>query len=91
MSDATAGANLLLALRLLVAIETSSPPHTAHFFKMDRQSVYTLSLFGESATNGEESNKQLQQKIIKFVLEFHLDGIYIYRSARKPSMRFGQR
>lgn len=50
--------------------------------------MYTLSLFGESATNGEESNKQLQQKIIKFVLEFHLDGTYIYRSARKRSTRW---
>ncbi|CAK3839429.1 DNA replication licensing factor mcm5 [Lecanosticta acicola] len=47
---------------------------------MDRQSVYTLSLFGESAAaDGEESNRQLRQKITKFVLEFHLDSIYIYR------------
>lgn len=47
---------------------------------MDRQSVYTLSLFGESRSgNGEESNKQLQKEIVTFVLEFHLDGAYIYR------------
>ncbi|KAK4621576.1 DNA replication licensing factor mcm5 [Fulvia fulva] len=46
---------------------------------MDRQSVYTLSLFGESQGNGEESVKQQEKEIVKFVLEFHLDGVYIYR------------
>ena len=50
---------------------------------MDRQSVYTLSLFGETASaNGEESNKQVQKEIVNFVLEFHLDGIYVYRYVR---------
>ena len=46
---------------------------------MDRKSVYTLSLFGESQNNGEESVKQQEKEIVKFVLEFHLDGVYIYR------------
>jgi DNA replication licensing factor MCM5 len=50
---------------------------------MDRQSVYTLSLFGEerSATDGEHSNKQTHNELVAFVLDFHLDGNYIYRYA----------
>lgn len=49
---------------------------------MDRQSVYTLSLFGEEqSANGDSTNKQIQKELIAFVLEFHLDGNYIYRYA----------
>ncbi len=48
---------------------------------MDRQSVYTLSLFGEdrSANGGQETNKQVQQELVDFILEFHLDNVFIYR------------
>ncbi|KAI7535470.1 DNA replication licensing factor, partial [Hortaea werneckii] len=48
---------------------------------MDRQSVYTLSLFGEdrSAAGGQESNRQIQQELVDFILEFHLDNVFIYR------------
>ncbi|KAK5112288.1 hypothetical protein LTR85_011560 [Meristemomyces frigidus] len=48
---------------------------------MDRQSVYTLSLFGEdrSANGGEQTNRQIQQELVDFVLEFHLDNVFIYR------------
>ncbi|PPJ59400.1 hypothetical protein CBER1_06899 [Cercospora berteroae] len=47
---------------------------------MDRQSVYTLSLFGEEqSANGDSTNKQIQKELVAFVLEFHLDGNYIYR------------
>lgn len=49
---------------------------------MDRQSVYTLSLFGEEqSANGDSSNKQTQRELVAFVLDFHLDGNYIYRYA----------
>lgn len=49
---------------------------------MDRQSVYTLSLFGEEqSANGDSTNKQVQKELVAFVLEFHLDGNYIYRYA----------
>ena len=47
---------------------------------MDRQSVYTLSLFGENA-NGEDSNRQTHRDLVSFILDFHLDGAYIYRYA----------
>ncbi|KAF7189973.1 DNA replication licensing factor mcm5 [Pseudocercospora fuligena] len=47
---------------------------------MDRQSVYTLSLFGEErSADGDQTNKQIQKELIAFILEFHLDGVYIYR------------
>lgn len=45
---------------------------------MDRQSVYTLSLFGEDKAV-EESNKRVQKELVDFVLEFHLDNVFIYR------------
>jgi DNA replication licensing factor MCM5 len=46
---------------------------------MDRQSVYTLSLFGENENVGGESNKKIQKELVDFVLEFHLENVYIYR------------
>ena len=47
---------------------------------MDRQSVYALSLFGESASAaGDESNRQVQKDLVEFVLHFQLENIFIYR------------
>ncbi len=46
--------------------------------KMDRQSVYTLSLFGEDKAI-EESNKRVQKELVDFILDFHLDNVFIYR------------
>lgn len=61
----------------------SSPSHT-HITTMDRQSVYTLSLFGEEqSANGDSTNKQTQKELVAFVLEFHLDGNYIYRYGKE--------
>ncbi|KAK5162915.1 minichromosome maintenance protein 5 [Saxophila tyrrhenica] len=45
---------------------------------MDRQSVYTLSLFGEDRAI-EESNKRVQKELVDFILDFHLDNVFIYR------------
>nr|POE72764.1 dna replication licensing factor mcm5 [Quercus suber] len=48
--------------------------------KMDRQSVYTLSLFGESQTdNGDTTFKQTQKELVSFIMEFHLENVFIYR------------
>ncbi|KAK3686788.1 minichromosome maintenance protein 5 [Vermiconidia calcicola] len=47
---------------------------------MDRQSVYSLSLFGEDrSANGDQSNRQIQQELVDFILEFHLENVFIYR------------
>ena len=53
---------------------------------MDRQSVYTLSLFGEDKSlNGGGSNKQTQKELVDFILEFHLENVFIYRyDAQSP-------
>ena len=47
---------------------------------MDQRSVYTLSLFGEdrSATGGE-STKQTLQDFVDFILDFHLENVFVYR------------
>jgi len=47
---------------------------------MDRQSVYTLSLFPEEKNaSGAETNRQVQQDLVSFVLEFQLENAFIYR------------
>lgn len=59
---------------------------------MDRQSVYTLSLFGEdrSANGGEQTNRQIQQELVDFVLEFHLDNVFIYRDQIRENVLSNQ-
>lgn len=64
--------------------DTTSPPRPppqSASIAMDRQSVFTLSLFGESKDNdgGESSNKKTQQQLVDFILEFHLENVFIYR------------
>nr|POE87447.1 hypothetical protein CFP56_30036 [Quercus suber] len=57
---------------------------------MDRQSVYTLSLFGESQNdNGDTTFKQIQKELVSFIMEFHLENAFIYRYAPPwtPSIR----
>ena len=42
--------------------------------------MYTLSLFGEDrSANGGDSNRQIQQDLVDFILEFHLENVFIYR------------
>lgn len=54
---------------------------------MDRQSVYTLSVFSESRGDGEEtSNRQLQKELVDFILGFHLDNVFIYRDQMRENV-----
>jgi hypothetical protein len=56
--------------------------HTNH--KMDRQTVYSLDLWGEQkseASAGQESNNQVQKKLVDFILSFAVDNAFIYRYA----------
>ncbi|KAK5161614.1 minichromosome maintenance protein 5 [Oleoguttula sp. CCFEE 6159] len=46
---------------------------------MDRQSVFSLSLFGEDRSAGQDSRASTQQQLVDFILDFHIDGIFIYR------------
>lgn len=50
---------------------------------MDRQSAYALSVYGpETDDNGnvlQESRSQIEKQLMNFILDFQLDGIFIYR------------
>ncbi|KAK7555318.1 MCM2/3/5 family-domain-containing protein [Phyllosticta citricarpa] len=46
---------------------------------MDRQTVYSLSLFGPGDNENEDTNSQVQQHLVDFILDFHIDNVFIYR------------
>ncbi|KAI9685168.1 MAG: minichromosome maintenance protein 5 [Bathelium mastoideum] len=47
---------------------------------MDRQSVFSLSLFGEDrSATGPDTRGSIQRALVDFILEFHLDNVFIYR------------
>lgn len=63
-----------------------SPPRTPKPYippsKMDRQTVYSLDLWGEQkseVSEGQESNRQVQKKLVDFILSFAVDNAFIYR------------
>lgn len=50
---------------------------------MDRQSAYALSVYGpETDDNGnvlQESRSTTEKQLMNFILEFQLDGVFVYR------------
>jgi len=47
---------------------------------MDRQSVYTLSVFPENRDGApEDSRAHVQEQLVRFILDFHLENDFIYR------------
>lgn len=45
---------------------------------MDNRSVYTVSVYaGEE--QGPDSRSEIQKALVNFILEFHIDNIFIYR------------
>jgi hypothetical protein len=49
---------------------------------MDRETVYSLDLWGErksEVSTGQESNIQVQKKLVDFILSFAVDNAFIYR------------
>lgn len=47
---------------------------------MDRQSVYTLSVFPEDRSQtGSDSRGAVQDQLVNFLLDFHLSGAFVYR------------
>lgn len=49
---------------------------------MDRQPTYSLSLFGDNqSSTGDQTIKQIQQELVDFILDFHLENVFIYRYA----------
>lgn len=48
---------------------------------MDRQSIYTASVFPESEENqGDINRRRVQQQLVDFILDFHVDSAFRYRS-----------
>jgi DNA replication licensing factor MCM5 len=48
----------------------------------DRQTAYSISLFGSQAGEGGQdvaSPSRVQQALVDFVMDFHLDNVFIYR------------
>lgn len=48
----------------------------------DRQSAYTVSLFGSQAGDDHQDGgtpSRVQQALVDFVMDFHLDNVFIYR------------
>ncbi|KAI0398128.1 MCM2/3/5 family protein [Xylariaceae sp. FL0594] len=46
---------------------------------MDRQSVYSVSVFQNQSGPNEDSRTQLQEQLINFILQFRHDNIFVYR------------
>lgn len=46
---------------------------------MDRQSVYSVSVFQNSSGPNEDSRLQIQEQLINFILQFRHDNIFVYR------------
>ncbi|KAF2455444.1 MCM2/3/5 family-domain-containing protein [Lineolata rhizophorae] len=49
---------------------------------MDRQSPFSLNLFGSQARDEDDeqrTKRQMLQQLVNFIMEFHLDGVFIYR------------
>lgn len=47
--------------------------------KMDRQSVYSVSVFQSNSGPNEDSRLQIQEQLVTFILEFRHDNIFVYR------------
>ncbi|KAI1497557.1 MCM-domain-containing protein [Biscogniauxia marginata] len=46
---------------------------------MDRQSVYSVSVFQNNAGPNEDTRLQLQEQLVTFILQFRHDNIFVYR------------
>ena len=57
---------------------------SAHLFapalsKMDRQSAFSVSVFGNRDGPNEDSRSQIQEQLVNFILGFRIDNKFIYR------------
>ncbi|KAI0883162.1 MCM-domain-containing protein [Annulohypoxylon maeteangense] len=46
---------------------------------MDRQSVYSVSVFQSNSGPNEDSRLQIQEQLVTFILQFRHDNIFVYR------------
>ncbi|EMR64377.1 minichromosome maintenance protein 5 [Eutypa lata] len=52
---------------------------------MDRQSVYSVSVFQPTAGAGEDTRLQIQEQLVTFILQFRHDNIFVYRDQLKEN------
>lgn len=46
---------------------------------MDRQSVYSVSVFQANSGQNEDTRLQVQEQLVNFILQFRHDNIFVYR------------
>ena len=46
---------------------------------MDRQSVYSVSVFQPTAGAGDDTRLQIQEQLVTFILQFRHDNSFVYR------------
>jgi DNA replication licensing factor MCM5 len=55
---------------------------------MDRQSVFSLSVYPPDRDSNEDTRGQVQAQLEQFILQFRLDNAFIYRSANPRQLRW---
>jgi DNA replication licensing factor MCM5 len=55
----------------------------------DRQTPYTISVFpGDGdGDHGDAAPSRMQQRLVDFIMEFHLDNVFVYRYVREQPAR----
>jgi hypothetical protein len=52
--------------------------------KMDRQSAFSVHAYSTNFEQGEDSNVQVQEQLLQFILDFRLENKFVYRYGRLP-------
>ena len=58
------------------------PSHTTAYTMTDRQTAYSISIFGSQAGDERQDGttpSRIQQQLVDFVMDFHLDNVFLYR------------
>lgn len=53
---------------------------------MDRQSAFSVSVFGNRDGPNEDSRSQVQEQLVNFILSFRIDNKFIYRCDAAASL-----
>lgn len=59
-----------------------NPSHTAAHTMADRQTAYSISIFGSQAGDERQDGttpSRVQQQLVDFIMDFHLDNVFLYR------------
>lgn len=76
---ATAGQQTILNTTNSPAINSYSTTQKDTNNKMDRQSVFSLSVLPPEYGDNEDTRGQVQSQLEQFILQFRIDNAFIYR------------